>query len=260
MRIMRNGEKSLTKRNTNSLFLLVGAVFLGIFFLYSLIPGCDFMVFPGLLGAAWCFCYALFHRIEKKALRRVLKGLFWGLLAAGFLLFLIIQGKIWSASREDPDTDASVGIVFGAGIYEDRPSQALEVRLERALKWWQEDPERILIVTGGQGKEEICPEADVMADWLIKRGIPEEKVLKEDRSHDTNENVKYSAPILKELVSPGDRVAVISHSFHLYRCRTLVRELGYEPVGLSVPIGIWYMVPAYPIRETGSVLLMWLGL
>lgn len=76
-----------------------------------------------------------------------------------------------------------------------------------------------IIVSGGCGahSSSIC-EATIMSDVLIEKGIPENIIIKEEKSRSTAQNYCYSRDLLdsegKKLVNKGDNLFVVSNHWH----------------------------------------------
>ncbi|MGM9612070.1 MAG: YdcF family protein [Butyricicoccus sp.] len=159
-------------------------------------------------------------------LGRVLFGLF---LAS----FFAIQGLILSGERTDQAIyDAEYVLVLGAHIYDDRPSAALQSRLDVAAKLLEENSDAKLVLCGGQGPDEIMPEAHMMYDYLVKKGVPEGNLLVEDESNNTIQNI---ANAKAEFDLAGKKTAVITSEFHLARARRLMEQAGLENAGMPAP-------------------------
>ena len=86
-----------------------------------------------------------------------------------------------------------------------------------------------------------------MLEYLTAEGIPEERLLSEDRSTSTKENLIFSDELTGCAQEP---CGILSNNFHVFRAVTLARELGYrDPAGIparSDPV----MQVHYVVRET----------
>ena len=114
----------------------------------------------------------------------------------------------------------------------------LQDRLETALDYLEEDPDILVVVSGGQGSNEPVSEAACMADWLEEKGISEDRIFLEDQSSNTKENLIFSKDLLaREGIDVGETdVLVVSNGFHLTRARMLAERFGYGEVStLAAP-------------------------
>ena len=175
------------------------------------------------------------------------------ILFALFLIsFIIIQGIILSGCRPDPEAEnADYVLVLGAQIYADRPSASLQSRLDAAFDYLQRNPTARAILCGGQGSNEVMPEAWMMRDYLLAHGVPEQRLLIEDQSSNTIQNI---ANAYQQYLSPGDRTAVITYEFHLSRARRLMSSAGLDPYGIPSPTPYVSVRIIQHLREYCSVL------
>jgi uncharacterized SAM-binding protein YcdF (DUF218 family) len=94
-------------------------------------------------------------------------------------------------------------VVFGSTVHEDgSPSQSLENRLERTLIAAENQPNAVIIVSGGfaHGRTgENQNEAEAMKRWLVDHEVDERRIVLEDRAGNTLENAQFSTDILKRI-------------------------------------------------------------
>jgi len=169
-----------------------------------------------------------------------------------FVCFLGIYGNM---SNVDYREDAV--IVLGAGVRGETVSINLAHRLDRALEYWNENPEAVIVVTGGLGELATITEAEAMARYLIARGVPQEKILLEGKSTSTYENLTFAKEILGEHLGAEFRVVVISNDFHIFRAVRIARQVGLDATGKGA-YTLWYTRPANYLREMLAVINMWL--
>ena len=148
-----------------------------------------------------------------------------------------------------PDIDGQTLIVLGARVYESGPSRMLMYRLDKAAEYMNEYPQAVCIVSGGQGDDEPFTEASAMARYLIARGISPERIIEEDKSTSTNENIRLSSQLIP-LDSTG--VIIVTNDFHQFRASVYARNNGLEVRSVSAftPPGLF---PVYWMREVGGV-------
>lgn len=160
-----------------------------------------------------------------------------GLILAGVLVFGALLGQVLSGAKDTIIGEPRAMIVLGCQVKPWGPSVLLQDRLDRALEYWEEHPEMVIVVSGAQGPDEPSTEARAMAGYLMEKGVPEENILLEENSHNTIQNLTYSKQLLEEQgydVNGG--VAVVSNGFHLARIRMLTGRAGYENVStLAAP-------------------------
>jgi len=114
-------------------------------------------------------------------------------------------------------------VVLGARIVDGRPSRMLEFRLRRALEVWRAAPAP-LVVTG-------FGEAEVMADWLLVRGVPESSIVLEPQARSTNENLERSRALFPDAAC----LTVVTSGFHVLRTRVWAWHLGIPVQLVAAP-------------------------
>ena len=136
-------------------------------------------------------------------------------------------GLIFSEFNAEGPEGLDYVVVLGAQVREDGPSVILKYRLDTAADYLKQNPETVCIVTGGQGYNEPFPEAVGMKDYLVKQGIGEERILTEETSTSTVENI-LNASVLMD--SGYDSVGIITNNFHVYRGMALAEKQGLKGV------------------------------
>ncbi len=179
--------------------------------------------------------------------RRILLTVF----GAGMAALLILSGLVVSGMGKKGEKGLPYVIVLGAQVKGTRPSRALRLRLEAALSYAQENPETTLILSGGKGSGEEISEAECMRGWLEEAGIPAKRLILEDQSTSTEENLKFSQKWIQD--AP---VGIVTNNFHVYRAEKLAKRLGYTQAvgiaGASDPI----LQVHYVVREAAALVKM----
>lgn len=146
--------------------------------------------------------------------------------AFGIIGWLVVFGSfVWFVARALtttrrpvlPETEAVV--VLGAGLAGDRPGPLLA---QRCLKGVQVCPEETrLIVSGGQGPDEPCTEADAMARFITEDVGYRGGVEVEESATNTEENINNSL----DMLPTRPTIALVTSDFHVLRTEGLVREI-----------------------------------
>ncbi len=203
--------------------------------------------------------YGLFHNfIDEFCMRGFglfLKVCFFiglGIFAALFA-FVALSGYSQSANGNE-----RAYIVLGAGLQGEEAGGVLRRRLEQALGAWQQNQSAFIVVTGGQGPQELVAEAVAMQRWLVERGVPEDRILVESQSTSTEQNLAFAKDILAEHgVSADSPIAIVTNAFHCYRAGVYAQKLGFEQVS-TVPasMSILTLFSSYS-REVLAIIYMW---
>ena len=214
------------------------------------------------------FLLALFSGLLRRRLPRIYKWLSrvmtWGIIIIG-VLSVIASIQILSKYFDDEAPEGAVMVVLGCGLSAQdhtSPSLMLARRLVAAYDYLTQNPETVCIVSGGQGPDEYISEAKAMADYLVRRGIHPDRIILEDNSTSTYENIAFTKEIMDEKKLFGESEAlnliVVTDGFHQFRAQRMAEAQGFTcyTVSAKAPAGL---VAYYWLREIcGIVLQVWL--
>lgn len=184
---------------------------------------------------------------------------FWGmtivavLIISGLGMFWMIPGeRIKQAQQMKADGSYDYVLILGAKVNGEIPSLSLRYRLESAVDYAIQYPHVKLVLSGGQGKDEGISEAEAMYRYLKEHEIAENRLVIEDQSTSTYENLQFSQKIIPEVSG----VTIISSDYHLARARFLAKQLGWESdiVAAKTPESVKAKVL---IRERLALLKTW---
>ncbi|MGE7694825.1 YdcF family protein [Lysinibacillus sp. NPDC094177] len=148
------------------------------------------------------------------------------LLAISVVVYIWLGEEMKQGLQPAANGTATYMIVLGAKVKPGGiPSLSLKNRLEEAVKYLKKYPNVKVIVSGGKGGDEDRTEASVMLKYLEDNGIDTNRILVEDQSTSTYENLLFS----KELLPKGTKeITIVSNDFHLKRAKYLAESLGFE--------------------------------
>lgn len=153
------------------------------------------------------------------------------------------------------ERDLDYIIVLGAQVREDGPSVVLRYRLDTAVDYLKENPDTVCIVSGGQGSNEPFSEAKGMQDYLVKHGVETERILLEDKSTSTVENIRNSKEFLGDFYNG---VGIVTNNFHTFRAVQIAEIQGLENVcGIAADSNVFYL-PNNVLRECCGIMKDWL--
>ena len=187
----------------------------------------------------------------------MMHDLFTNLLAAVYLYFecmligIIVAASI--AARYEPEKDKDFLIILGCGIRKDgTPSPLLRGRNDRALAFAakqkaQTGRDLIFVTSGGRGPDEPISESASMKRYLLEQGVPEERIVEEDRSTDTMENMKFSKEKIWA-INPEGKVAFATTNYHVFRGGLCARRVKMRALGMGADTR-WYFWPNAAVRE-----------
>lgn len=159
-------------------------------------------------------------------------------------------GMIRAACNRPPQNTTAV--VLGCRVKGTKPSRVLVERLETAYDYLIENPEAYCVLSGGQGEDEDISEAECMYRYLTEKGIAPERLLCEDKSTTTEENLQFSKEVLEKHGISED-ITIVTSEFHAYRAAKMAECLGMN--SYSTPSHTFFVyLPTYYVRELYGIL------
>ncbi len=176
------------------------------------------------------------------------------MVSIGLIIFMAFEVMIVGYPKNNEESTDYI-MILGAGLHHgDRVSLTLKHRLDAALKYVKESGSKsYVIVSGGKGSDEKIPESQAMKKYLIKNGMPTEKIIEEDKSKNTYENFKYSKVKIEEhsKKSIGENtVKIVTTDFHALRSSMLAKRNGYENINVYSSKTVSYLIPLFYARES----------
>lgn len=168
------------------------------------------------------------------------------------ILFAVVYATVLSvlmykAQNNKPD-EPEVLIVLGCKVNGDVPSKMLKRRLDTAYDVLSENDGTVCIVSGGQGHNEQYSEASVMKKYLVEKGIASDRIIEEDKSVDTDENIKFSLDKIDGYGLSHD-VSIVTDGFHQYRAKLIAEKYGLKNVTAYSAFTQKRFIAIYWVRE-----------
>ena len=136
-------------------------------------------------------------------------------------------------------------IVLGAGIKGTRVTPLLASRIDKGIELLNYNPNAKLILSGGMGPGEDIPEGVAMADYAKQKGVSEEKIIIEDKSKNTYENLLFSSKLINK---ENPKIALVTTSYHVFRALVFAKKLNIPCIGYGSKTK-WYFTLNALIRE-----------
>ncbi len=197
---------------------------------------------------------------------------------AGFLVMMCLSVLVFFGAAAPDKPGLDYVIVLGARVKEHTVSSSLKKRLDKAIEYAQENPDTILVLSGGKGADEPMTEARAMYEYLVYNGVDKEQLLLEERSVSTVENIAYSKVVIerhraytrreREKKKPMHvhknegymvvedkplEIGVLSSNFHIYRAVRIAEKWGFDNVsGISAPSDPVLFIH-FCVRECASI-------
>ena len=207
----------------------------------------------GLGFTAWCVWH--YQRFPRRFPLRLPVSMVT-LCGAGLAIMMILQILIIGKVPQVAESGLEYVIVLGAPVRGEKPGRTLRLRLEKAAEYALQNPETILVLSGGRVSEDSRTEAEVMQQYLLEQGVPKEQMILEEHSVSTVENIAYSRLVIDTMRMkrqeehhqderalpaylpsmmgrrPGNphQVGILTSNFNLYRAMKIARKQGMQEI------------------------------
>lgn len=180
-------------------------------------------------------------------------SLFAAVLFAAFIVIsAVISVKMTAAAENSPPNGKTVVIVLGCRVKGETPSLMLNKRITAACNFLKENPEAVCIASGGQGADEDISEAECIRRVLSENGISPDRIILEDRSTSTDENIRFSKEKMLENGLDGN-AAIVTDGYHQFRASMIAEKYGLEAYAIPVKTSLW-LIPTYWLREIFGII------
>jgi vancomycin permeability regulator SanA len=179
----------------------------------------------------------------------------------GVISILIVFAYIFNLRFETDETingKKNYAVVFGAAVWSgDKPSPIFKGRIDKAFELYSSGEVSSIQVTGGHAPGELS-EAKTARNRLVRLGVKINDIMVEDRTSNTNEQVRFLKKRLTELNNEFDELILISDSFHLPRILTICDFLNISAKPRASGYKLkWEKLLYYRFRESLALLLFW---
>jgi uncharacterized SAM-binding protein YcdF (DUF218 family) len=137
--------------------------------------------------------------------------------------------KIREHSQIKVSDEAEFIIILGARVKGTTPSLSLQYRIDAAASYLNRNPQAIAVASGGQGPGEEITEAEAIKQGLMDHGVEESRIIMEDKSTSTIENIKFSKQLIPKDLKKG---LLVSNDFHLFRAKMIAKDQDLDLDGL----------------------------
>lgn len=155
---------------------------------------------------------------------KILLSVFCVLIVLGIAYVCVLSVLMYKAQENNPD-DPNVIVVLSCKVNGEKPSRMLRRRLDAAYKALEKHSDTLCIVSGGQGSNEKISEAQAMKNYLVEKGIDESRIIMEDKSTSTYENIRFTLDILDDMGMSRD-ITLVTDGFHQYRASLIAKAQG----------------------------------
>lgn len=213
----------------------------------------------GALLCVWLFCMSFkpLQGLLSGLKRYAVTGFLYravNIICVGILIYgAIATAAIVIAANAKP-VESSTLVTLGAQVKPGgQPSRILMGRITAAEKYLEANPGIRCVLSGGKGEKEGVSEARCMYNVMTSDGISGDRLIMEDKSTTTKENLQNTFELLGGIENAGN-ITIVTDGFHQLRARIIAVQLGYQgEIGAVSAQTQWEFVPTYTVRE-------WVGL
>lgn len=222
--------------------IIIGAA---VFLLFAIAVFDRVLNFGNIAGMLFGIAYIVIGLLMNRTDSSNQKYIF--IIALCVLLLTILKMREIYAAGKTKISSQKVIIVLGCRVRGDEPSLSLIKRVDAAYKFLLFNPESVAILSGGQGKDENISEAQCMQQFLYARGISKDRLILEDRSTSTDENIRFSLQII-ETLDLDRNVAIATSEYHQKRAANICEKYGLNGTPVSSKTK-WTLLPTFLLRE-----------
>ena len=177
-------------------------------------------------------------------------------------LFLSTVACTFLATRYTPPLDRDYIIILGCAIRADGTlTPLLKGRVDSAVAFEKKQFEKtgrhaVFVPSGGQGADEIISEGEAMENYLRSLDIPQEQIVREDKSVNTMQNMQFSRDVIRRHAgeSAETNIAFATTNYHVFRGYILAQENGFDAKGISAKTKPYFYLNAF-LREFVGLLV-----
>ncbi|MET8512062.1 ElyC/SanA/YdcF family protein [Streptomyces sp. NPDC005077] len=188
------------------------------------------------------------RRGQRWAVQGVMAACVLGLAPATWM-YSVADARV----RTTADAPAQqVAVVFGAGLWDGKPSPYLANRLNTAAELYRDGKVKVVLVTGDNSREEY-DEPDAMRAYLVAHGVPDKRIVSDFAGFDT-----WDSCVRAKKIFGVDRAVLVSQGFHIRRAIALCRAAGIDAYGVGVDAkhdATWYYGGTREVFAAGKAAL-----
>lgn len=164
------------------------------------------------------------RRAQRRAVQAVMLGCVFALVPSTWM-HAVADSRIRTVAQI-PAQD--VAVVFGAGLWQGRPTPYLAHRLDAAAELYRAGKVKVVLVTGDNSRVEY-DEPDAMRAYLTERGVPDRRIVSDYAGFDT-----WDSCVRAKKIFGVERAVLVTQGFHIRRAVALCRSAGIDAYGVGV--------------------------
>lgn len=203
-----------------------------------------------LVGLVMVVSWLLWRRPTRK--KQTFISVLAILASSGVICLMAAMNIITTSGQPDwaRAGQADYAVVLGANVKTDgTASRIMRQRLRAAVEFMEKNPDAMVILSGGKGDDEPISEAECMYRTIVEMGADPSRLLLEENSVDTRDNLMFSWEIIESRGGTEKAIAVITSEFHQRRAGYIGDALGIETCAVPAHTDQWFYRVNYTLRE-----------
>jgi uncharacterized SAM-binding protein YcdF (DUF218 family) len=164
--------------------------------------------------------------------------------------------KYWILLDYPPQKTDCLLVLSYAVAGKNSPTVPTSRIIELAYLWWKKFPRAYVIMSTGDNQKLGIPNSKVMKEYAIKLGIPANKIIEENISRNTVENLIYSGQIIKN--KKFREITLVLYDLHVRRVLKISQKLGlknYYWISIGSPGSPAYGIKKFQTFSRGSIFI-----
>lgn len=145
-------------------------------------------------------------------------------------------------------------VVLGAGLNGEEVTPLLAARIDKGIAIYRKNEASKLIMSGGQGADEVISEALAMTNYALNQGVPLYDILLENQSTNTKENIRFSVALMEK---DKKQFAIVTNHYHLFRALLFARQEGVKCIGYGAKTKFYFSLNAFIREFIGYLTMSW---
>lgn len=177
----------------------------------------------------------MFYLVAKLTLNKFIRAYTFSFATLNLILLIVMLIYMWRMDQDLKDLKAMTGtdflLVLGNKCVGSRISPILMGRLDKALELYSDfEVKPKIIVSGGRSSKNPASEAELMRNYLLDKGIPDEMIMIEDQSINTVQNLEFSSIKIRKIWQKDrrPRVIIVTSDYHIPRTKFHAEKLGLK--------------------------------
>lgn len=217
--------------------------------------------------------WLLYKKYMKVGFINFIIGILLWILSISPVSDALLRG-LESGQKIPVEPEGDVIILLGGGVRDKSPDLSgigapggdTMIRIVTAVRL-QKRLDVPILVSGGRVYRHLSDEATIIMRFLMDLGVPEEKIIIEDRSRDSIENARFAKRLCEE--KGFNRPLIVTSAYHIRRAVFSFNKVGLGVVAVPSGFETWpekrygwidYLPAADELEKTSTSIHEYLGL